>query len=244
MLENTWNLIDSNTFNPYENLRAEKLIFNLVETSSFSPVIRFWRNSKSVILGRFQHPQLELNIDECFNNDVIILKRFTGGGAVYHDLGNLNWSFFLPKTIVSNISDAYRLCSLCITDGLKLLGLSSKYYPPNAIQVSNYKISGLAGIIGARSILCHGTLLVNSDLNLLDKVLLSKNDSVNPSHLSSRKFVRSKISPVTNISDELDYVVNMDDLKKLLIRGIENTFNTQLSHIPFDQMIQYSLSTS
>ena len=73
---------------------------------------------------------------------------------------------------------------------------------------------------------------------------LSKNDSVNPSHLSSRKFVRSKISPVTNISDELDYVVNMDDLKKLLIRGIENTFNTQLSHIPFDQMIQYSLSTS
>ena len=244
LTKNTWNLLDVESSQPHENLLTEKLIFNLFETSSFSPIIRFWRNSKSVILGRFQHPKLELNIDECFNNDVVILKRFTGGGAVYHDLGNLNWSFFLPKNVVSNISEAYRLCSLCIINGLNLLGVSAKYSPSNAIQISDSKISGLAGIIGERSILCHGTLLVTSDLNLLVKVLTPTNNSVNSSYLSSRKFVRSKISPVTNISDELDYALSMDVLKKCLIQGIENTFNIQLLHVPFSQMIQHSLPTS
>ena len=89
-------LLNSVTTDPFFNLAMEESILVCYNNSS-SPTLRLWQNVDSVIIGAFQNPILEINLDLCIKNNINVVKRFTGGGAVFHDLGNLNWSIFIPK---------------------------------------------------------------------------------------------------------------------------------------------------
>ena len=169
-----WRVLYSRSFNPYRNLAIEEALLLSVNEAKAPNTVRFWRNTESVIIGRSQKIEEEVNFEKCNKLGVKILRRFTGGGAVYHDLGNLNWtvvmnrnSILYPRTIL----EIYRGACNVIVESLRYLGVDAKFEEPNNIMVDGKKVSGSAAYVKKNAALCHGTLLVNADLINLNNVL-------------------------------------------------------------------------
>ena len=127
-----------------------------------------WRNEPSVILGRFNDVNQSVNLDSCSNINVNIVRRNSGGGAVYHDLGNVNYSFIL------NDSKKYSLSFFAeiVINILQEIGINSTLeFTHNDILLNGSKISGTAQYHRNDIILHHGTLLFDSDLTMIPRLL-------------------------------------------------------------------------
>ena len=180
---------------PFYNLAFEEAFYR----SALLPSVRFWRNDRVVVIGRFQCAALEVNALEARRLGVGLVRRFTGGGAVYHDLGNLNYSILLPRSVASGIPEAFRLVGGMVVDALETLGVrGARYRPLNDIEVDGAKVSGLAASSSSTRILIHGAMLVSSNLSILARVL-----KVSPEKLSDKRFTPSRRSRVTTLEEEL-----------------------------------------
>jgi lipoate-protein ligase A len=149
-------------------------------------------------MGRFQCPTSEVEIDSCLERGTAIARRFTGGGATYHDRGNLNFSLSIQKNSwkITEPYNFFKTVGLAIVQSLKHLGLSTKY-KKMGVYTSGRKLCGLAGCLARGVLFVHGSLLVSSNLETLRQVLNLNEDR------PKTKFVQSTIAPVTNVSDEL-----------------------------------------
>ena len=114
-------LIKSNSYEPEFNIALDEMMLFLVGKGALPNVIRFYKNFPSVILGRFQYKEFEADEDYCKQHDIKILKRISGGGAVFHDLGNLNISLIVLERILPRkyILDNMFLLSSAIANALK-----------------------------------------------------------------------------------------------------------------------------
>ncbi len=174
---------ENRTFNPGENLRREELYFKSIT----SPAARVWINGPCVVLGRFLRAEDEVHIARAASLGIPILHRPSGGGAVFHDLGNINYSLFLPSYGKAlRIEDSLRSLSYPVIRLLDTLGILWEWVPPNNIYVDGKKISGSAQARRGGRLLHHGTLLVDSDLDLMRSLL--------------KPGGRSQIAPVINLS--------------------------------------------
>ena len=143
--------------------------------------LRIWRNDRSVILGCNNSVQDEVDMRACKRIGVRVLRRTSGGGAVYNDLGNVNYSAIMKENHVNSnhdIPDVYGEFAQAIVNGLALLNIKAEFQRPNSILLNSKKISGMAQHRFYDIILLHGTLLVNSDLKLLSTTLLNPKDEV------------------------------------------------------------------
>lgn len=165
--------IISETTNPKVNLIAEEVILNAVNEGFVSNTIMLWINDRCLVAGRgskgygWYHEQLATQLG------INVYKRITGGGVVYHDKGNLNWSFFIRhenKNI--DIIDLFKEPAEIIINALNRLGIEAYFMPPNRIEFKGYKISGMASYVKKNAILVHGTLLVESNLEELNKLCI------------------------------------------------------------------------
>jgi len=160
---------------PLCNLAREEAI---ARCSPAQPVLRLWRNSSCVVLGRFQVSAAEVDELTCESERMPVYRRFTGGGAVYHDLGNLNVSLVLPRKLgplvddpnLARLPQAYSLVLEPLAHALRMMGLRP-IVGTREITIGGHKVSGVAAWFGVGSVLVHATLLVNSDLELLSRVL-------------------------------------------------------------------------
>ena len=159
---------------PEVNLRREAEIFEQVDGGRLPEVVRFWVNSTCLVRGPARSPRYGW-YDEGLAEKmgVPVFTRSSGGGVVYHDEGNLNWSFFLrtPGAFLSP-TEAFRLGSRHIIDALAGLGIGANFSPPNRIDVSGWKVSGMAARSTRSTLLVHGTLLLNSDLEKLNRLCI------------------------------------------------------------------------
>jgi|GEM_PF-1790696 lipoate-protein ligase A len=165
--------IISETTNPKVNLITEEVILNAVNEGFVSNTIMLWINDRCLVAGRgskgygWYHEQLATQLG------INVYKRITGGGVVYHDKGNLNWSFFIRhenKNI--DIIDLFKEPAEIIINALNRLGIEAYFMPPNRIEFKGYKISGMASYVKKNAILVHGTLLVESNLEELNKLCI------------------------------------------------------------------------
>lgn len=180
--------------NQFFNLAFEEAFFRY----SSRPVIRFWRNDKVIVIGRLQSPVLEVNAVEALKHGVKLVRRFTGGGAVYHDLGNVNYAVVLPGYSLS-IEGAFKLVGETVVEALKNLGVESAHYRPlNDIEVDGLKISGLAATKTREKVFIHGAMLVSSDIDVLWRVL-----KVSREKLSDKKLAESRVKRVTTLREVL-----------------------------------------
>ncbi len=173
---------DSCSLSPAYNLAFEEYICGLG-----ADVFMLWRNSPSVIIGRFQDIESEVFTDFANANGIQIIRRNSGGGAVYHDLGNVNYSFILTDDRRLTLEHFSRII-MGILSGMGVNGLDFRH---NDILAGGLKISGGAQYHHDGRILHHGTLLFDSNLDVIPKVLrrcgrvtnikplLSENISVN-----------------------------------------------------------------
>jgi lipoate-protein ligase A len=208
------------------NLAVEEAIFQEKVRRNISSTIRFWRNKNAVIIGFSQNLKNEVNLKKCNERNVEIIRRFSGGGAVYHDLGNLNYSITIDAThpLVNDcdITSSYLILSSGIVKCLETFGVKADFNPTSTILVKGKKISGTAQSRKKNIIFHHGTLLVDSDLNLLYQVLKPTTNELRNKRITSKKVT------VTNLVYEVDYPVKMKKVKESLRKGFEKAFSIKL----------------
>ncbi len=224
-----WRLLEVETPNRADlNLAIEEAIFLEKIGEKGPPTVRFWRSKNAVIIGYSQSAKAEVNIRTCTDKGVQIVRRFTGGGAVYHDMGNLNYSIAIeadhPLLRGLDITESYKLFCSAITEGLRDFGITLVFDPPSDLLVRGKKVSGNAQSRRKGTIFHHGTLLVNADLDLLTEVLNLLEKATSISNVASKK--RS----VTNLADETGCCVDMELVKEALQRGFERVFSVSLEN--------------
>ena len=159
----------------YWNLAVEEAIPRAVAIQKAPPTLRFFRNENAVIIGVFQYAEKEVNLEYALKNDVQIVRRFTGGGAVYHDMGNLNYALSLPFSefnVPKDIIEYYSFFLNPLVSALKKLGFENVSKGLlNDIELNKRKVGGSAGSTKWNIAFFHGTLLVSTDIDRLSNVL-------------------------------------------------------------------------
>ncbi len=202
--------IINNHTNPYYNLALEEYVFKyLNQTDDF---ILLYQNEPSIIIGRNQNTIEEINSFYVKKNNISVVRRISGGGTVYHDLGNLNYSFITSneKSSVHN----FKKFTTPIIHALNELGIPALFSSRSNITVEGKKISGNAQSYYKNKMLHHGTILFDSDLEMVTKVLDVKLDKV------ESKSIKSVRSQVANILPYLKKVITMSELKDQLLKFI------------------------
>ena len=161
---------------PHTNLLLEDFILDYIAKSNASiNVIRFWRNSECLVAGprRSKHYGWYRE-DVAMKMGIRVFTRSTAGGVVFHDLGNLNWSFYIKteKTLFIPPLEIFKSAASIICHVLKRLGANAYFTPPNRIDVNGRKISGMAARSSSNALLVHGTLLFETDLDKLNKLCI------------------------------------------------------------------------
>ncbi|WP_300786995.1 lipoate--protein ligase [uncultured Desulfovibrio sp.] len=192
---------------PAVNLALEEVLFRRLGPD-FAGCFLLWQNGPSVIVGRHQNTREEVDTAWLAERGVPVVRRNTGGGAVYHDLGNLNFSFMEYAPERSRMDFARYLEPVCAA--LARLGVTARLTGRNDLEAGGRKISGSAQSLRAGRVLHHGTLLVNLDFADMVAAL-----SVNPEKYRSRG-VASVRARVTNISEHWDAGSTMEDLREAL----------------------------
>ena len=185
-------LIKLNSVNPFFNLAAEEFFLKKDNESK----LILWQNDKTIVIGRNQNTFAEINVSRAESLGLKIVRRMSGGGAVYHDMGNLNYTF-----ITKNSGDDFlnfKKFSQPVIDALASVGVTATLSGRNDILIDDKKISGNAQYVYKDMLLHHGTLLFNTDLNILSDVL-----NVNPLKIQT-KGIASVKSRVTNIGQYSD----------------------------------------
>ena len=202
----------------YFNLASEEYLLKCFDDDVFM----LWRNDKAVIVGKYQNSAAEINIDYVREKGIKVVRRQTGGGAVFHDLGNVNYTFIGTKG-----SGDFRTFSEPILRVLNEMGVPAKFEGRNDLTINGMKFSGTAQCVYKDRILHHGTLLFASEMDDLTAAL-----KVNPLKFKD-KAVKSVRKRVTNISEHLPTPMSVTDFIEVVMRNVsqnsENAVPYELS---------------
>ncbi len=202
--------IDNLSTDPYFNLASEEFLLK----STSDDVFMLWRNEPAIIVGKHQNTLAEINAEYVNEQNIKVVRRLTGGGAVFHDLGNLNFTFIQQAdSETENLID-FRKYTRPILDILLKLGIEARFEGRNDLTIEGKKFSGNAEHIHKNKVLHHGTLLFSSKLPDLSAAL-----KVDPMKFED-KAVKSVRSRVTNISEHLTMELDVLQFKEMVMQHI------------------------
>jgi lipoate---protein ligase len=184
---------------PRINLAIEEHLMRNLRTEE--DILLYYINEPSVIIGRHQNTLEEINVEYVDVHGIHVVRRLSGGGAVYHDLGNLNFSFITQRHS-ENIQN-YRKFTGPVIQALHEIGVQAELNGRNDIVVGERKISGNAQYVSGQRMVSHGTLLFHSDLSTISEILTVKNSKI------VSKGIKSVRSRVANISEYLAFPMDI-----------------------------------
>ncbi|MGC8817155.1 MAG: lipoate--protein ligase family protein [Candidatus Hadarchaeum sp.] len=220
-----WRLLPLRVDDAFMSMAIEEALLRLNSEGKVPNTVRFWRWSPSAVsLGCFQSLEREVDLEAARRHGVDVVRRITGGGAVFHDQqGELTYSVVcrendMPRDIV----DSYKLICNGLVQGLGNLGIKAEFRPINDVQVNGKKISGSAQTRRWGSVLQHGTILISPDVRLMFEIL-----KVSPEKISD-KFISSVFERVTTIERELGKRPSVKEVREAMIAGFERALNIDL----------------
>ena len=220
---------NNNTSDPHVNLAIEECALRHLDPDR--TYFLMYVNQPAVIVGRHQNILEEVNLPFVAQRGLHVLRRISGGGAVYHDFGNLNFSFIRHHNRRS-LKDVSHILEP-VRSALLKLGVVAEFNHKNDLCVAGKKISGNAQFSNTKRIILHGTLLLNSDLVSLRRALHADKGRI----ISRAR--KSVPSDVTNISDHLPPGTGMDVIQQQLVECIAER-EGGLQKIPLPDQIWYS----
>lgn len=219
----------SKSYSPYFNLAFEEYLVRTHDPED--QVLFLWQNQNTVVIGRNQNPWKECNVEELERQGGHLVRRLSGGGAVFHDLGNLNFTFvsaFSEGKIKENIG--------LIIEALSLRGIPAAFSGKNDIMAEGYKISGNAFFVEDEILCHHGTLLVDTDFEKLNRILTvsrrkleSKGIDSVKSRVKNLKELNKDISIERFIADLVDRYSSFGDLPPIVSFVDESTENDYIN---------------
>lgn len=205
-------IIHQSSIDPYFNIASEEYLLK-----SFSEdIFLLYSNSPSIIVGKHQNAMAEINHNFVSQKRIPVIRRLSGGGTVYHDLGNINYTF-ITNGSEGNLVD-FKKHTQPIIDVLKSLSVDARMGGKNDIRVGNKKISGNAEHIYKNRVLHHGTLLFNANLDELNESIKVNLEAY------TDKAVKSIRSHVANITEYLNRDISIEKFKEMLIVHIKTLF--------------------
>ncbi len=195
----------------YLNLAFEEWLFQNHSLAQ-QHFLLMYVNTPTVVLGRFQNPWKETCPSLLKNKSISLARRITGGGTVFHDEGNLNFSYISPQKNLS-LERNYQI----IQNAFQKMGINLERNCRNDLLVEGYKVSGSAFRQNKTSHLHHGTLLLNSNLDFLKETLIPQNEKISG---KERPSVRSAVANLSSYSLEVTH----KNVKELLIQSYQNHF--------------------
>lgn len=194
---------------PYFNMALEEhIIMNLPAAGSY---FMLWQNQPAVIIGRNQNTLEEINSHYVETQGIKVVRRMSGGGAVYHDFGNLNFTFVVDAN--QDFAHFDKFTSPVIT-ALQRIGIEAENNGRNDITIAGRKFSGNAQFKHRDRLLHHGTILFDTNI---EKMVQALNPGIQKINSKGIKSVRSR---VTNISEHLPGSVTLDEFKQLLTEEV------------------------
>ncbi|MEG3825865.1 lipoate--protein ligase [Mesomycoplasma ovipneumoniae] len=203
---------------PFYTLVCEELI--LKDDQNQDDILYFYQHNNAIIIGKNQNIYEEIKLEEVEKQRIEIYRRLSGGGAVYHDLGNINFSFITKKQ-----NHSYQKFLTPIIEFFKSFGLDAEFKGRNDLIVNGAKVSGNAQIIYKDRIVHHGTILFNANLAKLGQVL-------KPNRLKiESKGIKSIRQRVTNILHEIEEQIEDSEFISRLITFFENKYQTKAQDV-------------
>jgi lipoate-protein ligase A len=204
-------IIVTNSVDPYENLALEELLF---ETQGGGATLYLWQNQHTVVIGRNQNAWRECRVELLESEGGFLARRSSGGGAVFHDLGNLNFTFLLPR----DDYDLVRQLSV-VQQAAARFGIETEFTGRNDLVLAETKakFSGNAFRFSNGAALHHGTILISADMQKLSRYLA-------PSKIKlEAKGVKSVVSRVTNLADQ-NPALDVEKMKSALIEAFAEEY--------------------
>ncbi|QMS84501.1 lipoate--protein ligase family protein [Candidatus Xianfuyuplasma coldseepsis] len=193
--------------NPYFNLALEEYVLKHLDLDE--DVFFLWRNDPCVVIGRNQNPFNEINIHYTSSHNIPILRRISGGGTVYHDHGNVNFTF-ITSTIQERLNN-YEFFIHPLIAILQKTGVPARFVPSSHIYINDTKISGNAQSFYKNKMMHHGTLLFESDLTHLKNVLHHHkhyNSKAVSSTRASTTNIKNHMTVSATIEEFMDFILN------------------------------------
>jgi len=215
-------ILDLAYHDPPLALALEEAILAALARAAAPPTLRVWRNPRCVVIGRGQEPSLEADITACRRLGVPVVQRGSGGGAVYHHPGNLNFSLFLPlQGRWRDVRDTQAYLAHLLAHELVRRWHLPAYTDAGGVYVGGLKVSGSAQLRRG-ALLHHGTLLVQEDRVEMDEVLLAHRAAYVPSAVASRP------APVTCLSRLVGRTLTVEEG----VRSVLSAYSSVGDYVP------------
>lgn len=205
-------IIDSPSNNAYFNIALEEFLLYKYPTED---IFLLYVNAPSIIVGKFQNTLAEINLDYVKENKINVVRRMSGGGTVYHDLGNLNFSFH--TLLEGNDFMDFSQFTAPVLKLLHKLNVPAELQGRNDLLIEGKKFSGNAKLAKKGKMIQHGTILFNSEMSILDDAL-----KINPLKYAD-KAIKSNRSRVVNLIDYLPSEMTTNHFKELLLNEIKES---------------------
>ncbi|MGE7772247.1 lipoate--protein ligase [Viridibacillus arvi] len=196
---------------PRINLAIEEYALKTMDVEKDSFLL-FYINQPSIIIGRNQNTVEEINTDYVEDNGIIVVRRLSGGGAVYHDLGNLNFSF-LTKDDGDSFQN-FKKFTQPVVDALQKMGINSELSGRNDIMAEGRKISGNAQFSTKGRMFSHGTLLFDTEIDAVVSALKVKKEKI------ESKGIKSIRSRVANITEFINEAMTVEEFRLEILKSI------------------------
>ncbi|MBM0064239.1 lipoate--protein ligase [Alkalicoccobacillus gibsonii] len=204
---------NSGITDPELNLAIEEYALKTLDPKD--TYLLFYVNRPSIIIGKNQNTYEEINLDYVKEKNLYVVRRLSGGGAVYHDEGNLNFSFIAEDD--GHSFHNFKKFTEPVVQALAKLGVQAELSGRNDIHVGERKISGNAQFTTKGRMFSHGTLMLDSEIENVVSALNVKDEKIRS------KGIKSIRSRVANVSEFLEKPISMDEFKQLLLQYIFNT---------------------
>jgi len=221
-----WRLLDYSFTDPFMNLAMEESILRGRVEGESPDTLRLWQHPPVVSVGCFLNPEDEVNVGACKQLGVKVIRRLSPGGALYIDEGSIQYSLTFDSQsllLPERIEDSYSILSKGVMEALNSMGVKAEFQPINDLVVGGKKISGASQSRMYNGILHHGTISVNTKLDILEQVL-------KPSELKlkAQGFPNLK-ERITTLSRETGRHVPIDAFKQEFVKGFERILNTNFT---------------
>lgn len=219
--------IKNESNNPYFNLALEE--YALKNLNFGDDIIILWINEPTVVVGRNQNTIEEINSKFIKENNINVVRRMSGGGAVYHDIENVNYTFITSSE--GDSANNFKKFTQPVIDFLAELGVKAEFTGRNDITIDGKKVSGTAQYYYKNRMLHHGAILFNTDLNVLKDALNVKLEKI------ESKGIKSVRSRVTNVYEHLPNKMNASEFKEGLSQFILNASSENKEYVLTDEDI-------